>query len=210
MREHAEIAVARVGKVRPEPDGLSRLVRAFEDPLVGAASGLLWPDGRVGGAYENTTQWSQLGLLMKAAIQGVKDAAGNALAADVVWTFTVNTSLPTVTATTPLNGAATNNTATTVTATFSEAMTVASISGTTVLLTGPGTTAVPATLTYSAAALTATLTPTAALTNGTLYTATVKSGICALMAEPSGALVRASRSWVTASPVRSASVTTSA
>ncbi len=38
--------------------------------------GLLWTDGQVGGAYENSTQWSQLGTLMKAAIQGVKDASG--------------------------------------------------------------------------------------------------------------------------------------
>ncbi|NOS68345.1 MAG: arabinogalactan endo-1,4-beta-galactosidase [Verrucomicrobia bacterium] len=39
-------------------------------------SGLLWTDGQVGGAYENVTQWSQFGALIKAAIQGVKDAAG--------------------------------------------------------------------------------------------------------------------------------------
>lgn len=39
-------------------------------------SGFLWTVGEVGGAYENSTQWSQLGTLMKAAIQGVKDAAG--------------------------------------------------------------------------------------------------------------------------------------
>lgn len=39
-------------------------------------SGLLWPDGRVGGAYENATQWSQLGRLIKAAIRGIRDAAG--------------------------------------------------------------------------------------------------------------------------------------
>ena len=38
-------------------------------------SGLLWPYGRVGGSYENATQWSQLGQLMKAAIQGIRDAA---------------------------------------------------------------------------------------------------------------------------------------
>jgi arabinogalactan endo-1,4-beta-galactosidase len=38
--------------------------------------GLLWPDGRVGGRYENATQWTQLGQLMKAAIRGIKDAAG--------------------------------------------------------------------------------------------------------------------------------------
>ena len=39
-------------------------------------SGLLWTDGQVGGAFENATQWLQLGTLMKAAIQGVIDAAG--------------------------------------------------------------------------------------------------------------------------------------
>ncbi|MEY4385244.1 MAG: hypothetical protein RLY20_527 [Verrucomicrobiota bacterium] len=39
-------------------------------------SGFLWTEGQVGGAFENTTQWTQLGTLLKAAIQGVKDAAG--------------------------------------------------------------------------------------------------------------------------------------
>jgi arabinogalactan endo-1,4-beta-galactosidase len=37
--------------------------------------GLLWPDGAVPGA-DATVQWSQLGQLMKAAIQGIADAAG--------------------------------------------------------------------------------------------------------------------------------------
>ena len=41
-------------------------------------SGLLWTEGEVGGAFENAIQWSQLGTLMKAAIQGVKDVAGAA------------------------------------------------------------------------------------------------------------------------------------
>jgi arabinogalactan endo-1,4-beta-galactosidase len=39
-------------------------------------SGLLWPDGRVGGAYDTPTQWSQLGRLLRAAIRGIHDAAG--------------------------------------------------------------------------------------------------------------------------------------
>lgn len=38
--------------------------------------GLLWPHGQVGGGYENPTQWSKLGQLLKAAVQGVYDAAG--------------------------------------------------------------------------------------------------------------------------------------
>jgi arabinogalactan endo-1,4-beta-galactosidase len=36
----------------------------------------LWNEGRVGGSYENATQWSQLGQLLKAAIQGINEAAG--------------------------------------------------------------------------------------------------------------------------------------
>lgn len=39
-------------------------------------SGLLWPDGRIGGSYENPTQWQQLGRLLKAAIRGIKEASG--------------------------------------------------------------------------------------------------------------------------------------
>ncbi len=39
-------------------------------------SGLLWPEGRVGGSYENPTQWQQLGKLLKAAIRGIKEASG--------------------------------------------------------------------------------------------------------------------------------------
>ena len=38
--------------------------------------GLLWPDGRVGGTYDTPAQWSQLGQLLKAAIEGIRDASG--------------------------------------------------------------------------------------------------------------------------------------
>ena len=38
--------------------------------------GLLWSDGRVGGIYDTSTQWSQLAQLLTNAIQGVRDAAG--------------------------------------------------------------------------------------------------------------------------------------
>ncbi|HXI50247.1 MAG TPA: glycosyl hydrolase 53 family protein [Candidatus Saccharimonadales bacterium] len=36
--------------------------------------GLLWTDGRVGGAYDTTQQWLQLGRLLRAAIRGVTDS----------------------------------------------------------------------------------------------------------------------------------------
>ncbi|MGC3961018.1 MAG: glycosyl hydrolase 53 family protein [Verrucomicrobiota bacterium] len=38
--------------------------------------GMLWDEGRVGGSFDNATQWSQLAQLLTNAIQGVKDAAG--------------------------------------------------------------------------------------------------------------------------------------
>jgi arabinogalactan endo-1,4-beta-galactosidase len=39
-------------------------------------SGMLWPDGEVGGSFDTPAQWSQLAQLINAAIQGIKDAAG--------------------------------------------------------------------------------------------------------------------------------------
>lgn len=38
--------------------------------------GTLWPYGEVDGSYDTPKQWSQLGQLLNAGIQGVKDAAG--------------------------------------------------------------------------------------------------------------------------------------
>ncbi len=38
--------------------------------------GMLWNDGRVGGAYDTAAQWTNLGRLLKAARQGVMDGAG--------------------------------------------------------------------------------------------------------------------------------------
>jgi arabinogalactan endo-1,4-beta-galactosidase len=39
-------------------------------------AGMLWDDGRVGGSFDNSTQWSQLSQLITNAIQGVREAAG--------------------------------------------------------------------------------------------------------------------------------------
>lgn len=40
-------------------------------------SGMLWPDGRVGGAYDTPAQWSQLARLIQSAVRGIRDAAGD-------------------------------------------------------------------------------------------------------------------------------------
>lgn len=40
--------------------------------------GILWPDGRVGGEYENEHQWEQFASLLKAGVAGVRQAAPKA------------------------------------------------------------------------------------------------------------------------------------
>ena len=39
-------------------------------------SGMLWPEGRVGGSSDTPPQWTNFTRLVKAAIRGIKDAAG--------------------------------------------------------------------------------------------------------------------------------------
>lgn len=39
-------------------------------------AGLLWDDGRAGGAFDTQAQWDNLAVLLKAAAAGVRDAAG--------------------------------------------------------------------------------------------------------------------------------------
>jgi hypothetical protein len=106
----------------------------------------------------------------------VKDLAGNALAADFVWSFTIDSTPPTVTATTPVNGATGVARGTNVTATFSEAMDATTINTTTFELRNPSNVLVAATVTYNASNRRATLTPNSNLAAGTTYTATVKGG----------------------------------
>jgi hypothetical protein len=99
-----------------------------------------------------------------------------------------------VTARTPAIGATGVAVGTNVTATFSEAVT--GVSGTTFTLEGPGTTAVPATVTYAAG--TATLDPSASLAADTTYTARLTSGITDTATPTPNALVALSWSFTTA------------
>ena len=40
-------------------------------------SGMLWPDGKVGGSYDTPAQWAKLGRLLKAAVRGIEESAGD-------------------------------------------------------------------------------------------------------------------------------------
>jgi hypothetical protein len=107
---------------------------------------------------------------------GAKDAAGNALAANKVWSFTVGTPdvvLPLVSTTDPLNnttGIAINKV---VFINFSEAMDPLTINASTFTLV-QGTTPVAGTVSYSGTS--ATFTPTNNLAATTVYTATITTG----------------------------------
>jgi Ice-binding-like/Bacterial Ig-like domain len=112
---------------------------------------------------------------------GATDVFGLSLATNYVWSFTTGTTTcltgpPTVISVAPPTGSNGICPSTVVVATFSEAMNPSTINGTTFTLTGPGTTAVPAAVTYDAPSHVATLTPTNPLALSTLYTATITTG----------------------------------
>jgi Domain of unknown function (DUF4082)/Bacterial Ig-like domain/Bacterial Ig domain len=96
---------------------------------------------------------------------------------DVVFTTTTSsdTTPPTVTAMSPANGAGNIPGNANVTATFSEPMQAATISGASFELR-VGTTVVPATVSYNTTTRVATLTPNSPLASATTYTATVRGG----------------------------------
>jgi len=109
---------------------------------------------------------------------GAKDLAGNALVSNYVWTFTTNGSIidttrPTVIATSPVNVATGVLPTKQITAVFSKTMNASSINTTTFILKH-GTTGIPGTVSY--AGTTATFSPTANLDTSFTYTATITTG----------------------------------
>jgi hypothetical protein len=110
---------------------------------------------------------------------GARDVAGNAMAANYVWSWTTaatpDTTAPTVTATINANGATNVPVNTKVGATFSEAMNAASVAGANfVLKESVSNNPVAGSLALTANSL--VFTPTASLLPGTNYTVTVHGG----------------------------------
>jgi ice-binding like protein/Big-like domain-containing protein len=144
------------------------------------------PGGAVGGTvtYSGVTaifmQSANLAIntTYTVTISGVKDLAGNGLATNYVTTFTtgttVDTSPPSVSLSVPLNGAVNVAFNTGIAVTFTSNMDPATINANTFTLTGPGTTAVAGTVSYTG--VTAIFTPAANLAANTTYTGTITSG----------------------------------
>jgi hypothetical protein len=120
----------------------------------------------------------------------VTDLAGNALAANYVWSFTTgvapNTTPPEIVATSPANAATNVPINQAVSATFTQAMDPLTITTATFGLTGPGGATVAGTVTYDAVNFIATFTPTTSLTGNSIYTATVTTGATDLAGNPLG------------------------
>ena len=118
--------------------------------------------------------------IVKGSAGGVRDAAGNALAANYTWSFTTvpppDTMAPTVSSVSPANGATGAPVSSFVYVTFSEAMNSATISTSTIELRNASNALVTATVNFDSNARMATLIPSSDLSNNQTYTVTVKSG----------------------------------
>jgi O-glycosyl hydrolase len=121
---------------------------------------------------------------------GAQSSAGTALAANYTWSFTtIAAPTPTVSSTTPANGATgVSATAPSITATFSQAMNSSTLTTSTFTLTGGGG-AVTGTVTYANSV--ATFTPSATLAYNTQYTATITTGA----QSSTGAALAANYTW---------------
>jgi hypothetical protein len=135
---------------------------------VPSAAGILTSIKRNGSPITYTTK----------VIKGIEYAAFPATNGAYTATYATSsdTTPPIVSNVSPANGATAIATATSVTATFSEAMEVATINPNSFELRDPTNTWVAAVVSYNAGTRTATLTPNSPLASGTTYRATVKGG----------------------------------
>ena len=111
---------------------------------------------------------------------GVKDVAGNALAAPFVWAFTTgatpDVTPPTVISTLPANNAIGISINTLITASFSEAMDPLTITSTNISLACPSGSPVSGAVSYAVSGNIATFRPAANLPASTVCTATITTG----------------------------------
>ena len=132
--------------------------------------------------------------IVKGGSAGVKDAAGNPLAVDRVWSFTAEATPPTVSPNTPTSGATGVSRTANVTADFSEAMNAQTISGSTVELRSPNGTVVAAQVSYSATNRRVTINPNSTLASFTVYTVFIRGGAIGVKDLASNAMT-ADRTW---------------
>ena len=131
---------------------------------------------------------------MKGGSAGVKNAAGLALVADRVWSFTAESTPPTVSTTVPANLATGVSRTANITADFSEAMDATTISGSTVELRNSAGTLVGASVSYNTSNRRVTLNPNSTLSSSANYTVTIRGGATGVK-DLAGNAMSANRTW---------------
>jgi hypothetical protein len=129
----------------------------------------------------------------------VKDVAGNALTANVSWTFATaapvtDTTPPTITSVTPAEGATGVNRNTKVIVRFSEPVDPASVNKNSVVLRNSSNQVVAGTVTLDSTGMIATLTPTSALGATRTFTASVIGGASGVK-DVAGNPLAATKTW---------------
>ncbi len=125
--------------------------------------------------FEPTTSFPGKTRVNATLATSVRDAAGNALASGFSWSFTTgaepDVTAPTVTGISPLNGALAVALNSAVSVTFSETMTLSTVTPASMIVAASG--GAPVAGTVSMIGTTVTFAPTADLSPGTLYSVTV-------------------------------------
>ena len=184
----ATVPTAGAGGVSATTTVQATLTQAMDAAsLTSSTFTLSGPSGLVGASvtYNPTTHEATLtpGTTLGASTTytarlstAVHNSSGEPLAAPFSWSFTTQAP-PTVTSTSPADGAGYLSPSTTVTATFSRAMDPSTITATSFTLTGPGGASVAATVSYNASTNVATLTPSDPLSGAGTFVARVDTAV---------------------------------
>ena len=125
----------------------------------------------------NLTPFTNYTYTIRGGNNGIQDLFGNTLLNDFTCTFTTgaapDTTAPTVTATEPANAATGVMLNSAVAATFSEAINPLTITTTSFIVRGPGSTSVSGAVSYAGPSASAVFNPTEALLPNTTYTGTI-------------------------------------
>ncbi len=132
---------------------------------------------------------------LKGGPSGIKDLAGNPLAADFTWSFTtvpIDNTRPTVSSVSPAAGSVGVSTGTLITANFSEAVNPATVTNATFQLKNSANTIITATVNNIGSQV--ILTPSSTLANSTTYTVTILGGTSGIK-DIAGNALAANYSW---------------
>ena len=128
-------------------------------------------------------------------IKGLEYVAFSAAAGSYSAVYAADTTAPTITARSPASGATNVALASTITATFSEALNPSSVSASTVELRNSANALVPASISYDPGTFGVRIQPTSPLAAGATFTVTVRGGTGAVITDVLGTALAATSTW---------------